>query len=277
MGMMNHFPRSLQEALEIRSFQAVPYAGGTDLVTRGLQAGQRSPFPGLMFLHLIPELGTVTREDHRLRIGPMVTMSMAAAEDLLPVLLRRACAGVGSPALRNQATLGGNVCTASPAGDGVCALYACGADVRLQAVDRERTMPLEEFIIGPGKTVLAEDELLTGIFIPPGRPDVCFHRKVCSRMVNAVAKVSVSGAVFFESDRIVRVRMALGAVGPTVIRCRDTEAAVIGLSRQKAAAMAKELGRIAAGEARPIDDTRSSVRYRRQVVGNLVQEFFETL
>jgi CO/xanthine dehydrogenase FAD-binding subunit len=277
MGMMNHFPRSLQEALEIRSSQAVPYAGGTDLVTHGLPAGQKSPSPGLMFLHLIPELCTVTREDHRLRIGPLVTMSQAADEDLLPVLLRRACAGVGSPALRNQATLGGNVCTASPAGDGVCALYACGAEVCLQAVDRERTMPLEQFIIGPGKTVLAGDELLTGIFISDRHPDVSFHRKVCSRMVNAIAKVSVAGALFFESDRVVRARMALGAVGPTVIRCRETEAAAIGLSRQKAAAMAEDLGRIAAGEARPIDDTRSSARYRRHVAGNLVQEFFQTL
>jgi xanthine dehydrogenase FAD-binding subunit len=270
--MSHTYPSDLEEALAIRATGARPYAGGTDFMVRhkdGLGRGEKFD---LLFLPGVTELFGIALLPGELRIGPMTTMADLASSPLIPDVVRLACAGVGSPALRNLATIGGNLCTASPAGDGICALHACRAEVELRSVRTTRRLLLEEFVLGPDRTAMTRDELLTAILIPHPGPDVSFFRKVGSRPINVIAKVSLAFGLWTRDSYIVRARMALGAVGPTVIRCNELEDLLVGRTREQAVSSAAELAVLAGQAARPIDDLRSTAEYRRAVVENLAAD-----
>jgi len=255
-------PTSLQQVLEARAEGVRPYAGGTDIMVRHKAALDRGDNLDLIFLSGVVELIGISLTPETLRIGPLTTMADMAISPCIPDVLRQACAGVGSPALRNQATIGGNVCTASPAGDGLCALHTCRAEVELRSLHAMRRLALEDFILGPGRTALAADELLTALLIPLPGPDISFFRKVGPRPVNAIAKVSLAVGLWLDGPLIARARLALGAVGPTVLRCGALEERLRGMTPDEAAAKAQELAILAGTSARPIDDLRSTAEYR---------------
>lgn len=270
-------PTSLQQVLEARAAGVRAYAGGTDIMVRHKAALDRGDNPDLLFLSGVIELLGIASFPEELRIGPLTTMADMAISPFIPDVLRQACAGVGSPALRNQATIGGNVCTASPAGDGLCALHACRAEVELRSLHTTRRLALEDFILSPGRTALDEDELLTAILIPLPGPDFSFFRKVGPRPVNAIAKVSLSAGLWLDGPLIARARLALGAVGPTVLRCVPLEERMEGMTPDEAAAKAEELAVLAGTSARPIDDLRSTAEYRQAVAENLVADVLQRI
>jgi carbon-monoxide dehydrogenase small subunit/xanthine dehydrogenase small subunit len=255
-------PRSLEEALEIlvqRPGEARPLAGGTDLL---VEARSGRPFPGALFdLTLVPELHAIDETDDRVRIGAAATHATIADSALVArhcPSLPEACAGIGGPQIRNRGTLGGNLAKGSPAGDTIPPLLAADATVHLVSVSDRRDVPLDEFLVGPGQTVLAGDELILGVSFLK-RPGVrgAFLR-LGRRQGPSVSKVSLAVAMTFKDGRPDWVRVALGGVGATAIRARNTEMALLS-GGYDALQRAMEAIR---SEVEPADDLASTREYR---------------
>ncbi len=273
-------PDSLSEALSIRGTKkAMPFAGGTDLMVRYRYESTAVPdFPSpVMFLNHLRELRCIRPLEHGISLGASVTMTEVLKSDAVPALLKEALATIAAPALRNVATLAGNICNASPAGDSISALYALDAEVRLQSSLSERIVPLYRFILGPGKTDLHEDEILTEIIIPEDRSTDHLFRKVGTRRANALSKLSLAGTVRISDDRIDEVRIAVGAVAPTVVRSLELEKLMEGLPRGDLKKRMEEILQAYEVLVQPIDDQRSTAVYRKRVVMNLLRMFFEKM
>ncbi len=181
---------------------------------------------------------------------------------------------IGGPAIRNAATLGGNICNASPAGDTLPFLYAFEAMVVLASPRGERTVKVQDFVTGPGRTQLAPDELLARIVIPRWTPRAAYWRKVGTRKANALTKVSIAGFADVQKGRLARVRVALGAVGPTVIRALEVERLLEGAGAGSGReALLAEVAAAVAARVKPIDDQRSTAAYRAGVAVNMALEF----
>ena len=264
-------PRSLEEALEIlaqRAGEARPVAGGTDVLVKA-KDGQQS-LGALFDLTGVPELKGIEERGGHLWIGAGATHAEMMASPLvarhLPSL-PQACAVIGGPQIRNRGTLGGNLANASPAADTVPPLYAADAVVELVSVSSRRNVPVGDFFTGPRQSVLVPDELIVGVRVPI-RAGVrgCFLR-LGQRQAQAISKVSVAVGMTFRDGRPDWVRVALGAVAPTVVRAWETEKALIaggyeGLRRAREAVKS---------EVEPIDDLRSTRAYRREMAAVLLE------
>ena len=256
-------PRSVDEALRWLADEPslVPIAGCTDVFV-GLNAGT---FPASRFLDLWPleELQEIGIRDGAIAIGALATHSMIQASPAVVhrvPMLAAACREIGGIQIQNRGTLGGNVANGSPAGDTLPVLAVAEAVIVLRSERRERRVPFTEFFTGYRKTVRAADELIVGFELPPLDATQWF-RKVGTRAAQAISKV-VMAAVGGE-----RPRVAVGSVGPTVMRCTRTETALAnGTSFDEAARILEE-------EIQPIDDIRSTSAYRRRVCGNLLRRF----
>jgi xanthine dehydrogenase FAD-binding subunit len=270
-------PASLAEALEARSrLRAVPFAGGTDLMVRlsrgaGVLPGFKAP---VLFLDRCAELAGISATDGMLEIGAMTTLAEIAESPLVHPVLREIVLSMGGPGIRNAATLGGNLCNASPAGDTIPFLYAFEASVRIASARGERTVPVADFVTGPGATRLAADEIVRSIRIPSWQPRVAFWRKVGTRRANALTKVSVTGFADVTGGRLRRVRIALGAAAPTVLRLGEVERLLEQAEPgSDAGGLVGRARAAAAAAARPIGDQRSTAEYRREVAASLAAEF----
>ncbi len=267
-------PSSLEEALRLRgSTGAIPFAGGTDLMVRfrrgaGALPGFTAP---VLLLDRCTELTRIDVTQTGLTVGAMVTLARLADHPQIHPALRDALLSMGGPALRTVATLGGNICNASPAADTLPFLYAFDATVTLGSIQGERVLPIHELISGPGRTALRPDELLLSVFIPGWRPSRVLWRKVGTRKANALTKVSIAAFAECMNGRVGRAAIALGAVAPTVIRLRDVEGALIGAASRRELSLTEHL------PVRPIDDQRSSALYRQTVAENLVTVFLESI
>jgi len=263
-------PRTLDEALELKATrpQAVPIAGGTDLMVE-LNFDRRRP-EAILDISRLPELRVWMHENGSFFLGAGVTYSRIVGGLAPFVPLVQASRTVGSPQIRNAGTVGGNLGTASPAGDALPVLAAYDAQVVLAAAGgRTRTMRWSEFLTGPKKTALASDELIVGVRWKPIRGPGSFS-KIGTRnaMVIAVAGLCL---VMDEDGRTIRV--ALGSVGPTILRASEAESyAASAMTRaglwedpagRLPAQTVEEFGERVAAAARPIDDVRGSAAYRR--------------
>jgi len=264
-------PRSLEEALEIlaqRPGEARPVAGGTDVLVRAKDGQQNRA--SLFDVTAVAELKGIEERDGHLWIGAGATHTEITASPLvarhLPSL-PQACAVIGGPQIRNRGTLGGNLANASPAADTVPPLYAADAVVELVCVSGRREVPVAEFFTGPRQSVLAPDELIVGVRIPI-RAGVrgCFLR-LGQRQAQAISKVSVAVGMTFRDGRPDWVRVALGAVAPTVVRAPETERALLG-GGYEALRRARDAVK---GEVEPIDDLRSTRAYRREMTAVLLE------
>jgi CO/xanthine dehydrogenase FAD-binding subunit len=270
-------PQTLEEALEAREARpdAVAVAGGTDVMV-AVNAGVRPP--ALLDLTRLEELRRWHQADGHVFVGAGVTFARIVRElSGFPPLVE-AARTIGSPQIRNRATLGGNVGTGSPAGDGVAVLAAYGADVLVASRRGERRVPWDTFLVGPKRTSLAADELILGVeWRAVDGPGTFVKVGTRKAMVIAVAGVCVQ-----LDPRAHDVRVALGSVAPTVIRAPDADAfasAVIDWDdpeRPLAPDAATDFGRLAAGDASPIDDLRGSAAYRRHAVAVLARRAFES-
>ena len=261
-------PGTLAEALEARAAhpEAVPIAGGTDLMV-AVNFGQLRP-ESLLDLSCVAELTTWERQDGTLRIGAGATFARIASDlGEFPPLVQ-AARTVGSPQIRNRATIGGNLGRASPAGDALPVLATYGGDVLLASVRGERRLRWDEFLLGPMRTALADDELIVGVEWPLVEGPGAFA-KVGTRNAMVIAIASVSLQL---DTRARQVRVALGSVAPTVVRAPEAEEfAAEALDwddpeRPLPETTAREFGALAATAAHPIDDVRGSAAYRRHAV-----------
>jgi CO/xanthine dehydrogenase FAD-binding subunit len=251
-------------------------AGGTDL---SLRLERRVVDPGVVVdLKKIRALRGIKLNRKGLTIGALTLMDEIASSPSVKgryAIVADAAAVVGSIQTRSRATVGGNLCNASPAADTAPALMALAARARIASSQRQREVPLEEFFLGPGKTCLQANELLREIFIPSPalRSGSSFQR--CTRTVMDIALVNCAVFVSLASKQevISDVRIALGAVAPTPIRAKPAETFLIGkIADQDAIEKAAEL---AAAGVSPIDDVRSSAAYRRQMARVLTRRALE--
>ncbi len=262
-------PRTLDEALEMKAAcpEAVPIAGGTDLMVE-LNFDRRRPAV-MMDICRLPELRQWRRENGTLFLGSGVTYSQIVRD--LPEFrpLVEASRTIGSPQIRNRGTVGGNLGTASPAGDALPVLAAYDAEIALvKAGGRTRTLPWHQFMVGPKKTTIDADELILGarwrVLRGPGS-----FLKIGTRNAMVIAVASLCLAVD-EQRRAVRV--ALGSVGPTIIRAAEAEAfaaralADADVWNDPAARLRAEVfegfGERVAAASKPIDDVRGTALYR---------------
>lgn len=245
-------------------------AGGTDLLVR-LKTGAPAP-AYLLSIGRVAELGRLSTAGG-LVIGAGASLrqveTAAAVQSDYPALYA-ALSSMAGPAIRFMGTVAGNLCNASPAADTAVALLALGAACTLESPAGQRQVPLAEFFVGPGKTVLAPAELLTEIVVPPAMPGSGSAFVKIARVSGDIAKVSA--AVYVERDGRIcsRCRIALGAVAATPLRITAAEAVVAGAAFDHEVAAAA--ARAAAEAINPIDDIRSTAAYRRRMAQVLVEE-----
>jgi CO/xanthine dehydrogenase FAD-binding subunit len=277
-----HAPTSIDEALRLLAElgpDAGVVAGGTDLVVAA--RGGRRPLPAaIVAIDRLPGLDTIEEgAGGGLRLGALV--SHADLERSVPVLhrwsaLSDASALVGSPATRHVGTLGGNLCNASPAMETGSPLLVFEATVELRSTAGTRTLPLAEFLIGPGRSALDPGELLVAVAIPSrpaGRVGSAYVR-LEYRAAMEIAVVGAAALVALDGDgRCTEARIALTAVAPTVIRALDAERLVRG--HAPTAEIISAAAAAAGSAARPIDDVRASARYRAAMVPVIVRRALE--
>ncbi|MEW6059794.1 MAG: FAD binding domain-containing protein [Actinomycetota bacterium] len=271
-------PRTLEEALEMRAENpgAVPITGGTDLMV-GINFGAIRP-ELMIDLSRLTDLAAWRLEDGLLFVGAGMTYARIIRE--LPQMraLAQASRSVGSPQIRNRGTLGGNLGTASPAGDSLPVLAVHDAEIALIAAGgRERWVPWDEFLVGVKRTSLRADELILGArWRPLGGPES--FSKVGTR--NAMV-IAVASLCFALDPQTRTARVALGSVAPTVIRSPEAEALLVeamehaGAWDDPSAPLPREavegFAERVAASARPIDDIRGSAAYRRRAVSVLAR------
>jgi xanthine dehydrogenase FAD-binding subunit len=272
-------PGSIEEACRLRADTgAVPLAGGTDLMVRHRRSAGLVPDPGgpVLFIGHIKSLRRVEESPDAVRIGACATYTSLLEHEAVPEILKRCIALLASPPIRNRGTVGGNICNSSPAGDTLPVLYALDSSLVLASIRGERLLPIDRFITGPGKNTLADDEILKEIVIPKAPFSMWYYRKVGTRRSNALSKISFAGLLSKESSRVRDIRIALGAVAPTVVRSREIEAELKGMPLET---LQHTAGAIAARYRpfiRPITDQRSTQRYRAGVSMGLIEQFLTT-
>ena len=251
---------------------AVPIAGGTDLMVYANQKHQR--FPALISLQALPELRRFSLDSSEISIGAGLTLSEIEERLGRDVsMLAQLWPLFSSRLIRNRATLGGNLATASPIGDSPPALLALDAAVTLAGPRGERRVPLAQFFTGYRKTALAPDEIIVSVHLPLPLPAVQRFYKVSKRVLDDISTVAAAFALDLTADRRVeRLRLAYGGVAATPVRALAAEALAIGRpwNRETVAALVAELAHLGS----PIDDHRGSAAYRRAMVVRLLEKFF---
>ena len=245
-------PRSLDEALRLKAEQpdALPIAGGTDLMV-DLNFDRRRP-ETMLNLGEVAELRGWSREDGAVRLGAGLTYTEAMAEPLRSLLpaLAEASRTVGSPQIRNRGTLGGNLGTASPAGDALPPLLVEDAEVELAGAGGTRRVALEEFLVGPKRNALKADELIVAVLVrPSGAPQT--FMKVGPRNAMVIAVCSLAVCVDQERGEL---RAAFGSAGPVPALVRAPLAEADGFPA------------LVASAASPIDDVRGTAAFRRHAL-----------
>ena len=271
-------PKTLEEALEIRkSGKVIPIAGGTDLMVQHRREGGVAPGfeEPLLLLNEIEALKRLKTDRDKIVIGAGVLLNELVNNNYLPYIIRETARQMAAVTTRNVATIGGNICNASPAADTLPFLYATNATLVLQSADKKREIPMEEFVTGPGQSCLQSDELLIEVRIPKQHFDMEYYRKVGTRKAMALSKISFAGLAAFSQGELSDIRIALGAVAPKVVRDKALEESLRGLSKQEIKAKIPEIRDGYAKHIRPIDDARSSKEYRKAVSLDLIEYFFE--
>ena len=249
-------------------------AGGTDLYVL-MRSNARRPRV-VVSIAAIPGLGRIEDAGRTVAIGAALTHSRLAAAPALArfAALTRAASAIGSPQVRNVATLGGNIANASPAGDLYPPLLALEARVTLAGPGSTREVGLDDFVKGPGRTSLGPAELLTAASF--ATPEGVFHSGFAKIGLRNAVAISVANCAIFATaagGKLKEVRLACGAVAPRPIRMRAAERLLAG--ERPGSELVAEASRAASAECDPITDLRATAAYRRHVVGVLVARLVE--
>jgi CO/xanthine dehydrogenase FAD-binding subunit len=270
-------PKTIADAVKLLAAhgdKGRPLSGGTDLVIQ-LRAGTRRPEFVVDVKH-IPELTRIAFSmQHGLHLGAAVScIAIYENADMRHYYpgLTEAAHLIGSLQIQSRASVGGNLCNGSPAGDSTPALIALGAKARLVGPSGERVVPVETFITGPARTVMQPGELLVELLIDtPGKHSSDAYLRFIPRNEMDIAVVGVGGSVTLDpdDDRIINARIALGAVGPTPIVATEAAKAIIG--KKLDATTLDNAARAASAAATPIDDMRGTAEFRRHIAGVLTR------
>ena len=268
-------PRDLAEAFELMAAQPgewKPFAGGTDLMVL-LEQGKLAHRKFLSVTH-IAELHGIEISSSHVAIGALNTYSQLQRNSMLRdefPLLCQAASETGSIANQNRGTLGGNIANASPAADSPPALLVYDAELELTSKRGARWIPYARFHTGYKQMDMAPEEIISRIRLPrSGKQWKQYYRKVGTRRAQAISKVCFAGAAEIADGKIRNIRVALGSVAPTVLRCVKTEALLL---KSTGSSRIKDAQEQLAAEMSPVDDFRSNARYRTWVAQNLLAEF----
>jgi len=269
-------PNSLSETLDLCAQTGggwKPFAGGTDLMVL-LEAGKLS-HRNYVNIWPLDELRGIDVTNDQVTLGALTTYTEVQEHPVLQKefpMLCQAARETGGIAIQNRGTLGGNIANASPAADSPPALLAYDAQLELISKSGGRRVQYADFHQGYKQMDIRPDELLKTIRLPRHAQTLThYYRKVGTRKAQAISKVCFAGVIGVSSDRINRIRIAVGSVAPIPLRCRQTEAVLINQSIDDDV-VANAAGTLAA-ELSPIDDVRSTKNYRLQVSLNLLKHF----
>jgi carbon-monoxide dehydrogenase medium subunit len=254
-------------------------AGGTDLVPKISLEREQVPKAGEKDLNVVylGKLGldSVTENDKEVRIGALATFTdianSAVVKKSVPALLE-AIQEIAGVTVRNTATLGGNIMNASPAADSVPVLVALDAKFVLKGPGGEKTVAAADFFTGPGKTAAGASEVLTEIVIPKQAGKAAF-KKLGRRKAETLSVVNAAAYVEADGGAVKTVRVAVGSVAPTVVRCKAVEQALAG--KAATAETVKAASEAVLSEISPIDDIRATAWYRKKVAPVLVRRAIE--
>lgn len=267
-------PGSIDAAVAAMSAgDARALAGGTDLIPQ-LREGRRR-VARIVDLKRVPELTAITvRPDGSVSIGAAASLSAVARHPAVvsasPAVAQSARL-VGSLQIQNRASLGGNICNAAPSADAVPALICLGARAVIASGQQRREAAIDDLFLAPGRTTLEPGELLTEVLLPPpARRSAASYQRFTPRREMDIAIAGAGTWICLDAQGAVSAaRIVLAAVGPTPLRAEAAEAILVG--ERPTHALFGEAGKLAAGAARPISDTRASADYRRTLVSVLTE------
>ncbi len=247
----------------------LPFAGGTDFIP--LYRDGAFKCDAVVDIKGLPGLSEIQETSEGLFVGAAVRMNQIAASALVKSrwdILAQGAAAVGSEQVRNRATLGGNLCTASPCADTPPALYVLNAVVIIRSAQGERRVPVTDFFKWVRKTAVQPGDILVGVVLPAPAPDACgTYVKLSRRKGSDLSLVSVA-AYSFSNGKAANWRLSLGAVAPTPLRVPDAERI---LEEGTDEARIELAAKAAADTSKPISDVRSSETYRRLMVANMTK------
>lgn len=268
-----HRALKVEQALELLSqFERLNekcaiVAGGTDLIPH-IRQGKMPAAVHVIDISAVDELNYVVKDGTLIRIGAATKLSEIETSNLIGQdvpLLRHAVNQLGSLQIRSAGTIGGNLCNASPAADTAPPLLALGTELEVRSINGERTIPLTEFFLGPGRTALQSDEILAEIRIPMHERSATGSRfiKLGRRNSFTLSVVSVATLVKLKNGLFDDIRIAVGSVAPTPIRASKAEGCLVG--RKVSIQAVEEAAKIVGSEVKPISDVRASAEYRKDM------------
>ena len=264
-------PQTLQEALEIKRREPItPYGGGTDLMVAHHWPDK------YLFLHRIPELTKITRDETSLRIGACCTFTQVQAHPDTPEILKEAIARIAAPAIRNQGTVGGNIANGSAKADSALIFFALDAKLRIVRLGGERVIPIADFYKGGRELDLAPDELIAEILLPCAIPAHYTYHKVGARAALAISRLSFAGLWTVEAGKLTACATAFGAIEQVVVRKPEIDALLIGARTAELDEAKKRYLEAYSKALNPIDG-RVSAAYRKTVCMNLLADFVEQI
>ena len=265
----------LDEALSLRAAHpdARVLAGGTDLMVE-IDLGHLPK--SVLNIWSVDALRGVQERPDGLWIGALST-HRSLVENLLveswaPALVE-ACRTVGAVQIQNRGTIGGNVANASPAGDTLPVLLALDAEIEVASMERGfRRIPMAYLYSGYRRMNIEPDELVVGVCLPePHSADRTYYRKVGTRLAQAISKVVMGGRIRIQEGVVTEARVAFGSLGPTPLRCPSVEEAMVGQ------AVDSQVARLVAEDIQPIDDIRSTAKYRARVATRILEGWLVSL
>ena len=268
-------PRSVQECLsflEKNETNCKLIAGGTDAVVR-MKEGKWKPETWINIMHL-NELRHISEKSDGIHIGPLTTHTEMIHSPLLQrkaKVLVEAAREIGAIQIQNIGTIGGNLGTASPAGDTIPALFVLSAVIELRSFKSKRHVSIEEFFLGPGKTVLKKDEMITNIIIQPqNENEISIFEKLGPRKAQSISIVNVAISLTMGENRQCQGgKIAFGSVAPTIIRAKKCEKMLTlhPLTEE----YIQNIAHVAWKEVMPITDVRATANYRRDMASALLE------
>lgn len=277
--MVASIPNNLSEVIEIlKTGNCRIVAGATDFMVKNKKKSRDElSKKRYILISSIEDLKKIEVIENKLKIGACATCSEIIDSPIVPQFIKDVIETMASPAIRNTATLGGNICNASPVGDSLPLLYALEAKLLIASNKEEKLIPIEEFIKGPGKIILEEYELLKEIVINLSDFNKIYFKKVGTRNSIALAKLSFFGmAKINENNGIEDIKLSFGAVAPTIVKNKDLEQKIVSLKTltkdhvEEILTNYREL-------IKPITDQRSDEYYRKEVSLRLLKTFLENI
>ena len=269
--------KNINEALELKlKHNAIIFAGGTDLMVeylRGSNLIAKFERP-VLFINELNELKGIKEDENNIIIGALTTFDEIIKSPIAPQVLKDSALGIAGPPIRNIATIGGNICNASPSADSLPSLYAMDAVLILKSKDSQREVKIKDFISGVSKTTIKDDEILTHIMIPKKNYEYSFYKKIGTRKANALSKLAMCALVCKENDKY-RFKISFCTLGVTITRDESIEEKFIVSDINEWKSNIKVIQEAYSSIMKPRDSARSTALYRKKCALNLIEYFLE--